>query len=131
MRTLSLPFLLCDTGHPNPNLSYLALYLFGSDLITNPFARITGFTGSVPGSTDRNPMADVESNPGAGGKPPLYKDPDNGSKRFLLELEFVQCLANPTYIHCTVLSSVLLFHLTTLGLANLMLHASMELVNVK
>ncbi|XP_066376629.1 mediator of RNA polymerase II transcription subunit 31-like isoform X2 [Miscanthus floridulus] len=44
-------------------------------------------------------MTDVESNPGAGGKPPLYKDPDNGSQRFLLELEFVQCLANPTYIH--------------------------------
>jgi hypothetical protein len=55
--------------------------------------------GSVPGSTDRTPMADVESNPGAGGgEPPLYKDPDNGSQRFLLELEFVQCLANPTYI---------------------------------
>jgi len=34
-----------------------------------------------------------------GGKPPPYKDPDNGSQRFLLELEFVQCLANPTYIH--------------------------------
>ncbi|XP_021321548.1 mediator of RNA polymerase II transcription subunit 31 isoform X1 [Sorghum bicolor] len=44
-------------------------------------------------------MADAESNPGAGGKPPPYKDPDNGSQRFLLELEFVQCLANPTYIH--------------------------------
>ena len=72
-------------------------------------------------------MADVESNPGAGGKPPLYKDPDNGSQRFLLELEFVQCLANPTYIHCTVLLR-LLFHLTSLGLTNLMLHASMELI---
>jgi hypothetical protein len=71
-------------------------------------------------------MADVESNPGAGGKPPPYKDPDNGSQRFLLELEFVQCLANPTYIHCTVPSSILVFHLTCLGLANLMLHASME-----
>ncbi|XP_008651651.1 mediator of RNA polymerase II transcription subunit 31 isoform X1 [Zea mays] len=43
-------------------------------------------------------MSDVE-NPGVGGKPPPYKDPDNGSQRFLLELEFVQCLANPTYIH--------------------------------
>lgn len=30
----------------------------------------------------------------------LYKDPDGGRQRFLLELEFVQCLANPTYIHC-------------------------------
>lgn len=29
-----------------------------------------------------------------------YKDPDDGRQRFLLELEFVQCLANPTYIHC-------------------------------
>ena len=30
----------------------------------------------------------------------MYKDPDDGRQRFLLELEFVQCLANPTYIHC-------------------------------
>ncbi|XP_057786701.1 mediator of RNA polymerase II transcription subunit 31-like isoform X2 [Salvia miltiorrhiza] len=29
----------------------------------------------------------------------VYKDPDDGRQRFLLELEFVQCLANPTYIH--------------------------------
>ncbi|CAN1171814.1 Mediator of RNA polymerase II transcription subunit 31 [Linum perenne] len=29
----------------------------------------------------------------------VYKDPDDGKQRFLLELEFVQCLANPTYIH--------------------------------
>ncbi|KAG6495801.1 hypothetical protein ZIOFF_043629 [Zingiber officinale] len=28
-----------------------------------------------------------------------YKDPDDGRQQFLLELEFVQCLANPTYIH--------------------------------
>ncbi|THU44844.1 hypothetical protein C4D60_Mb02t11640 [Musa balbisiana] len=28
-----------------------------------------------------------------------YKDPDDGRQRFLLELEFVQCLSNPTYIH--------------------------------
>ncbi|CAI9102595.1 OLC1v1000888C1 [Oldenlandia corymbosa var. corymbosa] len=38
------------------------------------------------------------------GNPPsspknIYKDPDDGRQRFLLELEFVQCLANPTYIH--------------------------------
>ncbi|KAF8689380.1 hypothetical protein HU200_041922 [Digitaria exilis] len=44
-------------------------------------------------------MAEVESAPGAGGKPPLCNDSDNGAKRFELELEFVQCLANPTYIH--------------------------------
>ncbi|OAY79670.1 Mediator of RNA polymerase II transcription subunit 31 [Ananas comosus] len=40
--------------------------------------------------------------------PPLpnnpYKDPDDGRQRFLLELEFVQCLANPTYIHCSGIS---------------------------
>ena len=30
----------------------------------------------------------------------VYKDPDDGRQRFLLELEFVQCLANQTYIHC-------------------------------
>ncbi|KNA19186.1 hypothetical protein SOVF_063710 [Spinacia oleracea] len=29
----------------------------------------------------------------------VYKDPDDGRQRFLLELEFVQCLSNPTYIH--------------------------------
>ncbi|XP_021905571.1 mediator of RNA polymerase II transcription subunit 31 [Carica papaya] len=29
----------------------------------------------------------------------IYKDPDDGRQRFLLELEFVQCLGNPTYIH--------------------------------
>ncbi|KAK2662383.1 hypothetical protein Ddye_000957 [Dipteronia dyeriana] len=29
----------------------------------------------------------------------LYMDPDDGRQRFLLELEFVQCLANPNYIH--------------------------------
>ncbi|XP_059072933.1 mediator of RNA polymerase II transcription subunit 31 isoform X2 [Cryptomeria japonica] len=28
-----------------------------------------------------------------------YKDPDDGRQRLLLELEFIQCLANPTYIH--------------------------------
>ncbi|XP_078155871.1 SOH1 family protein isoform X2 [Carex rostrata] len=28
-----------------------------------------------------------------------YRDPDDGKQRFLLELEFIQCLANPTYIH--------------------------------
>ncbi|KAG8362959.1 hypothetical protein BUALT_BualtUnG0019500 [Buddleja alternifolia] len=29
----------------------------------------------------------------------IYKDPDDGRQRFLLELEFEQCLANPTYTH--------------------------------
>ncbi|KAA8539739.1 hypothetical protein F0562_026431 [Nyssa sinensis] len=29
----------------------------------------------------------------------IYKDPDDGRQRFLLELEFVECLANPIYIH--------------------------------
>ncbi|XP_048492526.1 mediator of RNA polymerase II transcription subunit 31 [Beta vulgaris subsp. vulgaris] len=29
----------------------------------------------------------------------VYKDQDDGRQRFLLELEFVQCFANPTYIH--------------------------------
>ncbi|KAK4477650.1 hypothetical protein RD792_016895 [Penstemon davidsonii] len=29
----------------------------------------------------------------------VYKDPDDGRQRFLLELEFIQCLSNPTYIH--------------------------------
>jgi mediator of RNA polymerase II transcription subunit 31 len=28
-----------------------------------------------------------------------FQDPDDGRQRFLLELEFVQLLANPTYIH--------------------------------
>ncbi|KAH8492700.1 hypothetical protein H0E87_022069 [Populus deltoides] len=42
--------------------------------------------------TDNNP--DTPSSPKK-----IYKDPDDGRQRFLLELEFVQCLANPTYIH--------------------------------
>eukprot|EP01018_Ginkgo_biloba_P012832 Gb_00272 [translate_table: standard] len=29
----------------------------------------------------------------------MYEDNDNGRQRFLLELEFVQCLANPAYIN--------------------------------
>ena len=37
-----------------------------------------------------------------GAKQPPYKDPDDGRQRFLLELEFIQCLANPIYINCTV-----------------------------
>nr|GME09727.1 mediator of RNA polymerase II transcription subunit 31 [Ipomoea batatas] len=36
----------------------------------------------------------------------VYKDPDDGHQRFLLELEFVQCLANPTYIHCIHIVSI-------------------------
>jgi mediator of RNA polymerase II transcription subunit 31 len=51
-------------------------------------------------------MAEVQSAPDGAGKPPPYKDPDDGKQRFLLELEFVQCLANPTYIHCMVLSAL-------------------------
>lgn len=42
-------------------------------------------------------MKDADLTPPA--PPNLYKDPDDGRQRFLLELEFVQCLANPTYIH--------------------------------
>jgi len=41
----------------------------------------------------------------------IYKDPDDGRQRFLLELEFVQCLANPTYIHCMIYSSLHLYAL--------------------
>ncbi|GFY82014.1 polyadenylate-binding protein 1 [Actinidia rufa] len=37
----------------------------------------------------------------------MYKDPDDGRQRFLLELEFVQCLANPIYIHCPYLNLLL------------------------
>ncbi|KAI3940391.1 hypothetical protein MKW98_024798 [Papaver atlanticum] len=46
--------------------------------------------------------SDKESNDGALTSPRpgnVYKDPDDGRQRFLLELEFIQCLANPTYIH--------------------------------
>ncbi|KAL9678442.1 hypothetical protein QQ045_016286 [Rhodiola kirilowii] len=45
-------------------------------------------------STGSDEAADTRSAPNV-----LYKDPDDGRQRFLLELEFVQCLANPTYIH--------------------------------
>ncbi|KAM1269472.1 hypothetical protein ACFX15_001636 [Malus domestica] len=44
----------------------------------------------------------TESDDTADTPPPtnsINKDPDDGRQRFLLELEFVQCLANPTYIH--------------------------------
>ncbi|KAL5225512.1 hypothetical protein ABZP36_012151 [Zizania latifolia] len=48
-------------------------------------------------------------------------DPNDARQRFLLELEFIQCLANPIYIHCTVSSYPLplLFYLVwvTSGLA--------------
>ncbi|KAH7659235.1 mediator of RNA polymerase II transcription subunit 31 protein [Dioscorea alata] len=43
---------------------------------------------------------DHHSEPGSSQAPKsVYKDPDDGRQRFLLELEFVQCLANPMYIH--------------------------------
>ena len=29
-----------------------------------------------------------------------FNEPDGGQQRFIAELEFVQCLANPEYIHC-------------------------------
>ncbi|OIV99107.1 hypothetical protein TanjilG_32366 [Lupinus angustifolius] len=32
----------------------------------------------------------------------IYNDPDDGRQRLLLELEFIQCLANPIYIHCFI-----------------------------
>lgn len=37
----------------------------------------------------------------------VYKDPDDGRQRFLLELEFVQLLANPNYIHYLAQNGVL------------------------
>jgi len=43
------------------------------------------------GSSDSSPLPSIPKEP--------YKDPDDGRQRFLLELEFIQCLANPTYIH--------------------------------
>jgi hypothetical protein len=48
-------------------------------------------------------MSDVEFDRGEGEKG------DKAPPRFELELEFVQCLANPTYIHCTALF-ILSFH---------------------
>lgn len=48
-------------------------------------------------SSDDSDMKDADLTPPT--LPSLYKDPDDGRQRFLLELEFVQCLANPTYIH--------------------------------
>ncbi|XVF08547.1 hypothetical protein REPUB_Repub07fG0012600 [Reevesia pubescens] len=49
-------------------------------------------------------MASIKESDNASNSPSsspksVYKDPDDGRQRFLLELEFVQCLANPTYIH--------------------------------
>lgn len=48
-------------------------------------------------------MASVKGNDDVPQSPSMpknvYKDPDDGRQRFLLELEFIQCLANPTYIN--------------------------------
>lgn len=48
-------------------------------------------------------MSSYQESEGSTPPPPLsesmYKDPDDGRQRFLLELEFIQCLSNPTYIH--------------------------------
>ncbi|CDP19848.1 unnamed protein product [Coffea canephora] len=46
-----------------------------------------------------NNDANDSEKPPSSPKKSVYKDPDDGRQRFLLELEFVQCLANPTYIH--------------------------------
>lgn len=43
---------------------------------------------------DTDDSADAPSSPKK-----IYEDPDDGRQRFLLELEFVQCLSNPIYIH--------------------------------
>ncbi|XP_025014094.2 polyadenylate-binding protein 1 isoform X2 [Ricinus communis] len=50
------------------------------------------------GFRSRRPFMPAPFSPPYGPKS-IYKDPDDGKQRFLLELEFVQCLANPTYIH--------------------------------
>ncbi|KAI4324890.1 hypothetical protein MLD38_030334 [Melastoma candidum] len=52
-------------------------------------------------SEDDAAVAAEEAEAPASPSPPknVYNDPDDGRQRFLLELEFVQCLANPTYIH--------------------------------
>ncbi|KAK6936454.1 Mediator complex, subunit Med31, partial [Dillenia turbinata] len=59
--------------------------------------RIYGSCVSVFGLMDSNKEDDTRDIPSSPKN--LYKDPDDGRQRFLLELEFVQCLANPTYIH--------------------------------
>ncbi|XP_009792230.1 mediator of RNA polymerase II transcription subunit 31 [Nicotiana sylvestris] len=46
-----------------------------------------------------NPETDESAKSASSPQKSVYKDPDDGRQRFLLELEFVQCLANPTYIH--------------------------------
>jgi hypothetical protein len=37
MRIPSLPFLLCETEHANPNLTYMGIFIFGSNLIASVF----------------------------------------------------------------------------------------------
>ncbi|KAF9668146.1 hypothetical protein SADUNF_Sadunf15G0098100 [Salix dunnii] len=60
---------------------------------------ILGNTYSVA-KTSMASFEEAENNPETPSSPKkIYKDPDDGRQRFLLELEFVQCLANPTYIH--------------------------------
>ncbi|WJX14645.1 Mediator of RNA polymerase II transcription subunit 31 [Trifolium repens] len=61
----------------------------GSAILTQPEEIRGGITEGTNG--DGRVLEIVPKN--------VYKDPDDGRQRFLLELEFVQCLANPTYIH--------------------------------
>ncbi|XP_050220871.1 mediator of RNA polymerase II transcription subunit 31 [Mercurialis annua] len=51
-------------------------------------------SSSSSSSKETDSTPDTPSSPKS-----VFKDPDDGRQRFLLEMEFVQCLANPTYIH--------------------------------
>ena len=55
-----------------------------------------GLTGTEDSLTGKEhtpaPMCDVPA--------PLPESPEDEQTRFRVELEFVQCLANPLYLHC-------------------------------
>ncbi|KAK4758067.1 hypothetical protein SAY87_019368 [Trapa incisa] len=75
------------------------------NLLSSPvFLRPRRFIGSLQPSCEvHSSMASSKDDLDAASSPSspkyVYKDHDDGRQRFLLELEFVQCLANPTYIH--------------------------------
>ncbi|KAK4845375.1 hypothetical protein QYF36_004258 [Acer negundo] len=70
--------------------------LFGHRL---PFPSSSSFHQELMATSDKSEEDSSTSSSTPSSPKSIYKDPDDGRQRFLLELEFVQCLANPTYIH--------------------------------
>ncbi|KAJ4952310.1 hypothetical protein NE237_029142 [Protea cynaroides] len=77
-----------------PSLLLSSTVLFSSYLPREKSTAATQVEGVMTSVKESDDAAQAPSTPKN-----IYKDPDDGRQRFLLELEFVQCLANPTYIH--------------------------------